>query len=204
MELELGLGLPAHVDRSRRDNSGKPDRESGGDRSILDLNCTCLFEGSSHGLPYSKRRAAAEEMDDEVCSEAAGMLPFIGEDGSTRQIVGWPPVKSCMSSPPREAVCSSWSTEPTSYVKVNMEGAAIGRKVDLSMHRGYHTLLNTLADMFDQEPSSRKQQRNSGGWQSSYTLTYKDGEGDWLLVGDVPWHIFVRSAKRLKIRRNRT
>ncbi|XP_049932987.1 auxin-responsive protein IAA31-like isoform X2 [Nymphaea colorata] len=204
MELELALGLPSHVG-FERGNSRKRDSSCGGE-SLLDLNCTCEFESSSHGFSYSQRNATREAMDDEACSEAR-TLPLVCEDGSTRsQIVGWPPVKSCMNSPPEEAVCSSWveprEEESSTYVKVNMEGVAIGRKVDLNIHQGYHTLLNTLADMFGEEQRCRKQQMNGVGWKSTYTLTYKDGEGDWLLVGDVPWDIFVRSAKRLKIRRN--
>lgn len=34
------------------------------------------------------------------------------------------------------------------FVKVNMDGTAIGRKVDLSAHNCYETLARTLEDMF--------------------------------------------------------
>ncbi|KAK8673017.1 hypothetical protein V6N13_111373 [Hibiscus sabdariffa] len=34
---------------------------------------------------------------------------------------------------------------------------------------------------------------------SEYVLTYKDKDGDWMLVGDVPWEMFVETCKRLKI-----
>lgn len=34
------------------------------------------------------------------------------------------------------------------YVKVNMDGIAIGRKVDLNAHSCYETLAQTLEDMF--------------------------------------------------------
>ncbi|KAJ0724736.1 putative transcription factor interactor and regulator AUX-IAA family [Helianthus annuus] len=30
-------------------------------------------------------------------------------------------------------------------------------------------------------------------------LTYEDKDGDWMLVGDVPWEMFVDSCKRLRI-----
>jgi len=36
---------------------------------------------------------------------------------------------------------------------------------------------------------------------SEYQLTYEDRDGDWMLVGDVPWEMFVGSVKRLKIMR---
>lgn len=34
------------------------------------------------------------------------------------------------------------------FVKVNMDGVAIGRKVDLNAHSGYETLARALDDMF--------------------------------------------------------
>ena len=36
------------------------------------------------------------------------------------------------------------------FVKVNMDGIPIGRKVDLSAHSSYETLAQTLEDMFDE------------------------------------------------------
>ncbi|KAK4391594.1 Auxin-responsive protein IAA11 [Sesamum angolense] len=36
----------------------------------------------------------------------------------------------------------------------------------------------------------------------TYKLTYQDKDGDWLLVGDVPWETFVHSAQRLKLQKN--
>ncbi|KAI3917801.1 hypothetical protein MKW92_050163 [Papaver armeniacum] len=34
---------------------------------------------------------------------------------------------------------------------------------------------------------------------SEYVPTYEDKDGDWMLVGDVPWRMFVHSCKRLRI-----
>ena len=34
---------------------------------------------------------------------------------------------------------------------------------------------------------------------SEYAPTYEDKDGDWMLVGDVPWQMFVESCKRLRI-----
>lgn len=39
------------------------------------------------------------------------------------------------------------------FVKVNMDGIPIGRKVDLSAHNSYEALARTLEDMFN-EPST--------------------------------------------------
>jgi len=35
-----------------------------------------------------------------------------------------------------------------------------------------------------------------------YTLVYEDNEGDRMLVGDVPWNVFVSTAKRLRVLRS--
>ncbi|AQK84772.1 Auxin-responsive protein IAA27 [Zea mays] len=32
-----------------------------------------------------------------------------------------------------------------------------------------------------------------------YVLTYEDKDGDWMLVGDVPWEMFADSCRRLRI-----
>ncbi|OWM90270.1 hypothetical protein CDL15_Pgr006591 [Punica granatum] len=86
----------------------------------------------------------------------------------------------------------------SSYVKVNMDGVPIGRKVDLSVHDCYEKLAHTLDKMFDasiatanstQCPSLLGAPRSSKllDGSSGYVLTYEDKEGDWMLVGDVPW-----------------
>ncbi|GKV01726.1 hypothetical protein SLEP1_g14267 [Rubroshorea leprosula] len=36
---------------------------------------------------------------------------------------------------------------------------------------------------------------------AEFVLTYEDKEGDWMLVGDVPWGMFLSSVKRLRIMR---
>uniref|UniRef100_M4DD43 Auxin-responsive protein n=1 Tax=Brassica campestris TaxID=3711 RepID=M4DD43_BRACM len=37
--------------------------------------------------------------------------------------------------------------------------------------------------------------------EKSHVLTYADKEGDWIMVGDVPWEMFLSSVRRLKISR---
>ncbi|KAG9157394.1 hypothetical protein Leryth_027233 [Lithospermum erythrorhizon] len=75
------------------------------------------------------------------------------------------------------------------YVKVNMEGFGIGRKVDLSLHHSFGTLTNTLKLMFEKYYEKG----------TSYRLTYQDKEGDWLLAGDGPWGSFIQIVQRLKM-----
>ncbi|XP_057857252.1 auxin-responsive protein IAA13 isoform X1 [Cryptomeria japonica] len=148
------------------------------------------------------------------------------------QAVGWPPVgsfrRSKLPTQPRptgddqeecvQQPSKSFPNQGSSlYVKVNMDGVPIGRKVDLNAHDGYESLALALEDMF-QRPTNGKIQ-NSGqipmqkartvtnehkrprflDSSSDFVLTYEDKEGDWMLVGDVPWRMFVNTIKRLRI-----
>ncbi|TKY52775.1 Auxin-responsive protein IAA11 [Spatholobus suberectus] len=89
------------------------------------------------------------------------------------------------------------------FVKVNMDGIPIGRKVDLSTHSSYETLAQTLEDMFNESTTVITCKGSNGedhgiiiqgerhskllDGSSKFVLTYEDKEGDWMLVGDVPW-----------------
>jgi auxin-responsive protein IAA len=95
----------------------------------LDLSCSSDSSSSGSG----KRRAFQET------------LPLF-DDGSKKkkpqqQLVGWPPVSS---SALRTRACAA----NNSYVKVRMEGEAIGRKVDLSVLASYDDLVAALGRMF--------------------------------------------------------
>ncbi|OMO98142.1 AUX/IAA protein [Corchorus capsularis] len=103
------------------------------------------------------------------------------------------------------------------FVKVNMDGIPIGRKVDLNAHESYEKLAKTLEDMFLKTNTSVNpvvsRAREHGlmnqitrpskllDGSSDFVLTYEDKEGDWMLVGDVPWEMFLTSVKRLRIMR---
>ncbi|CAI0470104.1 unnamed protein product [Linum tenue] len=88
----------------------------------------------------------------------------------------------------------------TFFVKVYMEGIPIGRKLDLWAYGCYEDMITTLDDMFG--TNILWNENNYNDQQVQYhVLTYEDKEGDWLIVGDVPWEMFVSSVKRLKITR---
>ncbi|OAP01365.1 IAA2 [Arabidopsis thaliana] len=102
------------------------------------------------------------------------------------QIVGWPPVRS-----------SRKNNTSVSYVKVSMDGAPYLRKIDLKTYKNYPELLKALENMFKVmigEYCEREGYKGSG-----FVPTYEDKDGDWMLVGDVPWDMFSSSCKRLRI-----
>ncbi|AES92106.1 putative transcription factor interactor and regulator AUX-IAA family [Medicago truncatula] len=106
----------------------------------------------------------------------------------------WPPInKSILRSTLAE------KQRPSLFVKVYMEGIPIGRKLNLLEHHSYDGLIKALCHMFRTTilcPNS--QPLNSWNF---HVLTYEDQEGDWMMVGDVPWEMFLSSVKRLKITR---
>ncbi|XP_076929830.1 auxin-responsive protein IAA12-like [Bidens hawaiensis] len=89
-------------------------------------------------------------------------------------------------------------------VKVNMDGTLIGRKVDLNAHTSYEMLAQTLHEMFFSKWPSKEAVKPSRllDGTSEFVLTYEDKDGDWMLVGDVPWEMFISSVKRLRIMKN--
>ncbi|XP_042487727.1 auxin-responsive protein IAA28-like [Macadamia integrifolia] len=143
-----------------------------------------------------------------------------GEGGG---IIGWPPISRCRRSfhllhhdyhyhnhRQQQNVAGRDQNDRTDglgcrrlnnsmYVKVKMEGVAIGRKVDLSLHRSYQNLTDTLIAMFEEYRPDKGDMEGSWNNGKRYTFTYQDRDGDWLLLGDIPWQTFVGAVKRLKI-----
>ncbi|EPS64756.1 hypothetical protein M569_10024, partial [Genlisea aurea] len=131
---------------------------------------------------------------------------------SKAQVVGWPPVRSFRKNVICNRKSSSVEESTGSYVKVSMDGAPYLRKVDLKTYGSYQQLSDALAKMF----SSFTMNEGNYGVEgmidfmneskvmhllnsSEYVPTYEDKDGDWMLVGDVPWEMFVCSCKRLRI-----
>ncbi|KAK4767426.1 hypothetical protein SAY86_015176 [Trapa natans] len=126
------------------------------------------------------------------------------EDGhreeSTRttktQVVGWPPVRSY-----RKNCLQPKKTESESgggvYVKVSMDGVPYLRKIDLKLYKEYPQLLKDLEEMFKLKGGEYSERE--GYSRSEFMPAYEDKDGDWMLVGDVPWNMFVTSCKRLRI-----
>ncbi|KAK8980220.1 hypothetical protein V6N11_061434 [Hibiscus sabdariffa] len=96
-----------------------------------------------------------------------------------------------------------------------MEGIPIGRKINLSAYNSYEELSLAIDELFSgllaaqRDPSATqneskikelaKADAGSLAGSGEYTLIYEDDEGDRVLVGDVPWHMFVSTAKRLHV-----
>ncbi|XP_016540498.1 auxin-responsive protein IAA16 isoform X1 [Capsicum annuum] len=133
------------------------------------------------------------------------------------QVVGWPPIRSfrknMVSNPPKtEEGANGQLVAGCHYVKVSMDGAPYLRKVDLTIYNSYTDLSSALEKMFSCFKAGQCETRgvsSSDGPKESkstdllhgseYVLTYEDKDGDWMLVGDVPWEMFTESCKKLRI-----
>ncbi|KAA0050763.1 hypothetical protein IC582_008006 [Cucumis melo] len=106
------------------------------------------------------------------------------------QVVGWPPVCSHRrrNSGSSNNKGLSETEAPKMYVKIGMDGAPYLRKVDLGSHKGYSDLVVAMENLF-----------GSALGCSDFVLIYEDRDGDWMLLGDVPWNMFIESCKRLRI-----
>jgi auxin-responsive protein IAA len=131
------------------------------------------------------------------------------------QVVGWPPIRSfrknSLATVKNEEV--DGKVGPGSlFVKVSMDGAPYLRKVDLRTYSVYQELSSALEKMFSCFTIGQYGSHGASGRErlsesklkdllhgSEYVLTYEDKDNDWMLVGDVPWEMFIETCKRLRI-----
>ncbi|KAH7522212.1 hypothetical protein FEM48_Zijuj07G0114400 [Ziziphus jujuba var. spinosa] len=211
-ETELCLGLPGGGGGCGNEQQpGTP--KAAGKRGFSDT--VDLLELNFH----SKKEDLKEKIINNNAPKEKNLLPNCNKDPAKppakAQVVGWPPVRSyrknimAQKSNSVETEKAS-STGSAAFVKVCMDGAPYLRKVDLKMYKSYQELSDSLAKMFSSftmgnygsqgmidfmNESKLMDLLNS----SEYVPTYEDKDGDWMLVGDVPWEMFVESCKRLRI-----
>ncbi|XP_077227541.1 auxin-responsive protein IAA12-like isoform X2 [Tasmannia lanceolata] len=222
LELGLGLGLgPSLGAKAKKFEWGEYCRIL----TAKDFPSILSTPPAKQSVSGTKRNA------DSVAQEVGSIAP-------SNQVVGWPPIRtyrmnSLVKAPTEDNIennnnKNSMKTNnnhksniqekghPKSlFVKVNMDGIPIGRKVDLNAHLCYETLAQALEDMFH-SPTTINTIRPNGAQEhevkveatkvsklldgsSEFVLTYEDKEGDWMLVGDVPWRMFLNTVKRLRI-----
>lgn len=123
-------------------------------------------------------------------------------DGNSR-VVGWPPIRrSCRKN--------DTMSKRRVFVKVSMDGVPYLRNVDLNTFCNYRDLWSELQKMFSRFINRKNNNNNispdvassehhihmHAGRRidgagvlgiSDYVVTYEDKDGDWMLVGDVPW-----------------
>lgn len=148
---------------------------------------------ASTSAKYSKKRTSSE-MDNSSSGKENE------QDSSAAapkaQVVGWPPVRSYRKNV-LQVKKSESDNSSGMYLKVSMDGAPYLRKIDLKVYSSYPELLKALQNMFKCTIGVYTEREGYNG--SDYAPTYEDKDGDWMLVGDVPWEMFINSCRRLRI-----
>ncbi|OAY62147.1 auxin response factor 9 isoform X2 [Manihot esculenta] len=78
-----------------------------------------------------------------------------------------------------------------SRTKVQMQGVAVGRAVDLTVLKGYGDLIKALEEMFEI--------KGELSTPDKWAVVFTDDEGDMMLVGDDPWPEFCKMVKKILI-----
>jgi len=171
--------------------------ESGHDLNLKATELRLGLPGTADEAPekqfFPNKRTSSEMINSALDSDNADQETCAPP--SKAQVVGWPPVQSY-----RKNCFQPKKAEPDSsgnFVKVSMDGAPYLRKIDLKIYNSYSDLLKALETMFKCTIGVYSEGEGYNG--SDHAPTYEDKDGDWMLVGDVPWEMFVNSCKRMRI-----
>ncbi|GJN34291.1 hypothetical protein PR202_gb22940 [Eleusine coracana subsp. coracana] len=219
---ELRLGLPGTEEAEGGEEAAgvpltlellpKGSAKRGFTDAIVGGSAGQLLDAAARG-----KAAAAEEDEEEEEEKKKAQAP-----AAKAQVVGWPPIRSyrkntmAMSLPaPKikdDVEAKQTPTQGCLYVKVSMDGAPYLRKVDLKVYNNYKELSLALEKMFSSFTVGLGKSNGKSGREgladcrltdlkngTELVLTYEDKDGDWMLVGDVPWQMFTDSCRRLRI-----
>lgn len=179
-----------------------------------------VVSGSKRGFSVSGCFKQSSATSQDVASKGLQEMKVANTSNAPAakaQVVGWPPIRSFRKN--TLATTSKNNDEVdgkpgpgTQFVKVSMDGAPYLRKVDLRLYSTYQDLSSALEKMFSGFTFGQSGSNGASGNGklsesklrdllngSEYVLTYEDKDGDWMLVGDVPWEMFIETCKRLKI-----
>ncbi|CAL9778605.1 unnamed protein product [Musa acuminata subsp. burmannicoides] len=218
-ETELRLGLPGGGGGGGGGGGEVESGKNSGKRGFVEIVDLKL----QLQTPVGVQEAAAEAAEKVKRSPNDDSIVSCGSDPEKpsppkAQVVGWPPVRSfrknilSVHSEKGRKEDGEKSSSLAALVKVSMDGAPYLRKVDLKTHRSYQELFVVLQKMFGSFTTGDYGSQGLSGRDfmnerkvkdllhgSEYVPTYEDKDGDWMLVGDVPWEMFVASCKRLSI-----
>lgn len=99
--------------------------------------------------------------------------------------------KITSEAPPRMDTQGKQGSSSRSRTKVQMQGVAVGRAVDLTTLNGYNDLIYELEKMFEIIGELHP--------PSKWAVVFTDDENDMMLVGDDPWIEFRKMVKKIII-----
>ncbi|XP_076889437.1 auxin-responsive protein IAA1-like [Bidens hawaiensis] len=199
--LDCRWSLETCLSEASSTSKSSTNASQGDNKNVLNLKATEL----RLGLP-----GLCQDLENNSCKNSPTKKNVAGakrgfSDTNKAQVVGWPPIRSFRkntmapnSSKNGGAAEGKSGCGGCLYVKVSMDGAPYLRKVDLKSCKSYTQLSTTLEKMFNcftlgQCSSIRAKEGLSENnlknvlRRDECVLTYEDKDGDWMLVGDVPW-----------------
>jgi auxin-responsive protein IAA len=195
---ELRLGLPGSESPGRRVATA-----AGATLELLPAKGA--KRGFSDEAPPPPSAAAAGKGKKVADEEEDKKVTATPQPAAKAQVVGWPPIRSYRKNTMATNQLKSSKEDAEAkqgqgflYVKVSMDGAPYLRKIDLKTYKNYKDLSTALEKMFIGFTTGKgglSESRTDG----EYVLTFEDKDGDWMLVGDVPWEMFADSCRRLRI-----
>ncbi|WOL08206.1 auxin-responsive protein IAA2 isoform X2 [Canna indica] len=242
-KLELRLGLPGGEDWSAVQEKREHPLDSAISLGHISKVPKCTINNASSGakrgflvaVESPTEETLTDIMNFQQLQQHASSSKYVAAAHSNPQssrtatapVVGWPPIRSFRKNLASTVKTSAESLYESSeagkkiendkkglFVKINMDGIPIGRKVDLKAYDGYDKLSSAVDELFrgllaaQMDPLAASTQKKVEqihaitdllDGSGEYTLVYEDDEGDKMLVGDVPWNMFVSTAKRLRV-----
>ncbi|KAJ4869976.1 Auxin-responsive protein IAA7 [Raphanus sativus] len=210
-ETELCLGLPGAAE-----TLDTPARSAVGNKRGFSETVDLM-------LNLQSNKEGAIDLNNATASKQKTLLKNTVKPPAKSQVVGWPPVrnsrKNIMTNQKTSGAEDASSEKAgnggggatgAALVKVSMDGAPYLRKVDLKIYKSYQDLSDALAKMFSSFTMGNYGAQGMIDFMnetklmdllnsSDYVPSYEDKDGDWMLVGDVPWEMFVESCRRLRI-----
>ncbi|KAI4339780.1 hypothetical protein MLD38_024685 [Melastoma candidum] len=174
------------------------------------------LEGLGPKLGRGKEVSALQERPSSGTKESRAANNNGSASASKAQVVGWPPIRSYRKNSLAATFKNVEEVDGKGgasaiFLKVSMDGAPYLRKVDLKNYATYQKLSSALEKMFScfiigqygSNGISGKEQKGDMSKDAAdgtdYVLTYEDKDGDWMLVGDVPWEMFLETCRKLRI-----
>ncbi|KAK1436841.1 hypothetical protein QVD17_02625 [Tagetes erecta] len=168
---------------------------AGGGLCLDEMELTLGLPGDSRERKCGTKRSFLEMLDLKLGSSfEPDRETQCKQSPSKERVIGWPPVRSY-----RKNIMSN----NCKYVKVAVDGAPYLRKIDLKSCTSYQQLVGVFDHMFscftNHNVLNDNKKMMDHGNRSEYVPTYEDKDGDWMLVGDVPWKMFVETCKRIRL-----
>ncbi|KAF0933940.1 hypothetical protein E2562_021006 [Oryza meyeriana var. granulata] len=227
-KLELSLGLPGGRGGGWR--AACRDKAVKNSIAAADDSSSMLSVGYSTLVSHSQGKANKGSPEEAHLPATGNNALASNNNGSqTRSpstpVIGWPPVrtfrinlatssKAYLELQNAKKATKVEETKRAPFIKINMDGIPIGRKIDLNAFDSYEKLSLAVDKLFRGLLAAQRGPLTAGAKDclqedvaisglldgtGEYTLVYEDYEGDRVLVGDVPWGMFVSSVKRLRV-----